>query len=1096
VTVSGLSGVTQVASGYLHSCALKQDKTVVCWGDNSYGALGNGTVTSQPTPAAVTGLTDVVQVIAGYYFSCALTSLGSATCWGYNGYGNLGDSTSTSRNTATAAVSFLSNARSLATGSQGATVCAALGTGQVQCWGRNDYGQLGNNTTTSSPIPVAVQNLTDASAIDVGDQTSCALRTTGAVVCWGNNTSGQFGNGTLLPSSLAVPAAGDRNDVAQVAVGTNHTCIRRLDGSIECFGADASGQLGNGERRVRTSPTQVNSYCHTGQTNCSGFCFDLQSDAQNCGGCGNTCAAGQACNSGVCGCGVGLTSCSGVCRNLAADVGHCGGCSGTGTVCSPGQVCNGGVCGTASSTDLQAAGSLTCELSSSGSIHCWGTGNGVTKNSPSLVNAPTDAQAIGVGNGFNCAIRDSGQTVCWGTGGAGQLGNGASTDSTQPVVVAGLPDAVQVSAGYLHACAVRSGGKVACWGDNSYGALGDGTIASAAAPVPVTGITDAVQVVTGYYFSCALRGSGEVVCWGYNGYGNLGDGTATSRPLASQSVFGLSNAVELAGNNTSICARRATGAVSCWGYNGYGQLGNNTGTTSYTPVGVSGLTDATHLTMSDQHACAIRSGGRVVCWGGNGSGQFGNGTLTNSLVPVPAMTGVSDAIKIAASSSDTCFERLDGSIWCTGFNSGGQLGNGDVRIRSTPVEVVGYCAASETNCSGTCHDKQTDTQNCGGCGNTCAVGQACNSGVCGCGVGLTSCSGFCRNLASDSNHCGGCSGSGTVCSGGQVCNNGVCAAPAVLGIDGYGSLTCAVRNSGAVACWGTGVGVNSNQPVQPPGASGRAAGLGRRHSRLRGAGLWQRGVLGVGRQRTAWQRHGDRLDGPGRGARDWHRHPGRCRLPPQLRAARLGASGVLGRQQLRRPGRRHHRDGHGARPGHRGHGRGAGRDRLLLQLRPPGLGRGGLLGLQRLRQPRRQHRDQPSAGQPAGALPLGRGSNLGTLHLRLRGPGHGRGVVLGLQRLRTAGQRRDVQQLGARGRPRDLRCGGRGGARPHHLRGALGRRGRLLGRQHVGPVWPGLEHLSHLGNGVLQRRDQRGRSGRRRVSHLRAARHERHRLLG
>ena len=814
VTVTGLSGVTQVSAGFRHTCALKSDKTVACWGDNSYGGLGDGTTTGKNTPVTVTGLVDVKQVATGYYSTCALTNGGAVYCWGYNGNQQLGDGTSTSRSLANVLVTGLSNGAMLGSGPNAQHYCATLTTGAVRCWGYNAFGQLGNGTTANASTPVAPTNLTDAVAVDLDNVTTCALRSTGEVSCWGANSYGAFGDGTQLSSLVPTPGAIERMDVLELSVGAASTCIRRQDRSIECFGLNNSGQLGNGDTRQRTTPVQVNGYCRAGQTNCAGFCFDLQSDAANCGGCAVACNAGQACNSGVCGCGPGLTSCGGTCRNLSNDPLRCGACNGA--ACAPGQVCANGTCAAPAVSGVFASGTLSCALENSGTIRCWGTGVGVSTNGPVPVNSPTDARSLGMGANFNCAVRAGGRVVCWGSGASGQLGNGSTADSAAPVEVLGVTDAVQVSAGFRHACALRAGGRVVCWGENSYGALGDGTTSGATAPVPVTGLFDAVQVTAGYYATCARRSTGGVVCWGYNGNQQLGDGTGASRPLANAAVQFITDAVDLSTHPLSqhVCAVRATGAVSCWGYGAFGQLGNATTSNASTPVNAQGLSGAVRVTTGETHTCAARSNGTVSCWGGNSYGQFGNGTLNSSTVPVAAMEGVANAVRLAGGSQYTCVQRADQSIWCTGLNNSGQLGDGDGRqTKTTVTEVQGYCSTGETNCTGLCRRLDSDPAACGSCSNACTTGQACNGGECGCDVGLTDCSGTCRNLSNDPTHCGACSGAGSACAPGQVCANGTCAAPQVVELQANEDVTCALSNGGALRCWGSGNGVSASTPV-------------------------------------------------------------------------------------------------------------------------------------------------------------------------------------------------------------------------------------------------------------------------------------------
>jgi alpha-tubulin suppressor-like RCC1 family protein len=125
-----------------------------------------------------------------------------------------------------------------------------------------------------------------------------------------------------------------------------------------------------------------------------------------------------------------------------------------------------------------------------------------------------------------------------------------------------------------------------------------------------------------------------VRCWGYNAYGQLGDNTTTST-VQPVHVSGLNSGMKtVKAGYSSTCALSASGKVKCWGYNAYGQLGDNTTTNRLTPVGVYNLDKANTLTVGYYHACVVTAKKAVKCWGYNGSGALGNNTTTNSSEPV------------------------------------------------------------------------------------------------------------------------------------------------------------------------------------------------------------------------------------------------------------------------------------------------------------------------------------------------------------------------------------------------------------------------------------------------------------------------------
>jgi hypothetical protein len=152
------STVSPVSAGRDHTCALLSGGTVKCWGWNSYGQLGDGTTTASSTPVALSGLTGLSAISAGAYHTCALLSGGTVECWGWNAYGQLGDGTTNFfGETTPVAVSGLSGASAISAG--GDHTCAVLRGATVKCWGYNNYGQLGDGTTTDSPTPVTVRGL-------------------------------------------------------------------------------------------------------------------------------------------------------------------------------------------------------------------------------------------------------------------------------------------------------------------------------------------------------------------------------------------------------------------------------------------------------------------------------------------------------------------------------------------------------------------------------------------------------------------------------------------------------------------------------------------------------------------------------------------------------------------------------------------------------------------------------------------------------------------------------------------------------------------------------------------------------------------------
>ena len=299
--VNGVTGVIAISAGVQHTLALRSDGTVWAWGDNTYGMLGDNTTTSGPTFAPVTNLSSITAIAAGSYFSVALKSDGTVWAWGSNSDGQLGDGTRTQRNVATQVPAF-SGVAAIAAGDLFTVVRKTDGT--VWAWGNNQLSQLGDTTqgfrtapgqvpgvsasagpwagsahtlvstadgsvyawgwnnlgqsggTAAAATPRLVSGISNLTAAD-GSTFTIARASDGTAWTFGADSSGQIGDGTV-GNAVVVPAQVTAlTDVAAVAAGLNHAVAVTADGSVWAWGSNVNGELGDGTLNDRHMPTQI-----------------------------------------------------------------------------------------------------------------------------------------------------------------------------------------------------------------------------------------------------------------------------------------------------------------------------------------------------------------------------------------------------------------------------------------------------------------------------------------------------------------------------------------------------------------------------------------------------------------------------------------------------------------------------------------------------------------------------------------------------------------------------------------------------------------------------------------------------------------------
>jgi len=415
---------------------------------------------------------------------------------------------------------------------------------------------------------------------------------------------------------------------------------------------------------------------------------------------------------------------------------------------------------------------FTCLLHRSGRVRCFGEGamgqlgDGTRHRRDEPGRAVLeDGVAIAAGDGHACALTRRGRVLCWGDNRSGQVGGGTRHSFVPaPTTVRGLKNVAALALGDASSCALTQEGAAFCWGANVAGQLGDGTVRERRTAVRVVGIDDATALYVGGRHACVRRRTGGLFCWGSGTHGELLDGGDIDRPIAATATF-TSGELALGGGFTCVHAAgelrctggavtsalpledgalmvagaqhvcAATGArVSCVGYGGDGQLGQEGATGSRHPLpsrvtrvkarrlsatehhtcartehgrvcwgegnghasswapkmdlpkGIPGkLTD---LARGELHACALNDAGEVWCWGDGSLGQLGNGGRAESKRPV-RVRGMPRVMQLGVGAFHACARDERGQVWCWGNQVRGELGPAAERPRTQPVRVRG-----------------------------------------------------------------------------------------------------------------------------------------------------------------------------------------------------------------------------------------------------------------------------------------------------------------------------------------------------------------------------------------------------------------------
>jgi alpha-tubulin suppressor-like RCC1 family protein len=251
VEVLGLSDVVQINTYDGHTCALRANGQVACWGDGQGGAIGDGTRDNRLSPYTIASLSELIDITTGLSHSCALQSDGSVWCWGFNFSRQIGVATETFYQTTPIRVTGVTGVTEIEAGS---SYSCGAGSAGLTCWGNNSDGQLGNGTTGDRVYPVTSAR-NGIVEIAGGTGHTCARFESGPVQCWGYGGRGQLGNRSDASSLTPVDVYGIA-DVRQLVGAGSHACVLIGD-AVRCWGGNSDGELGDGTRNDAIAPVAV-----------------------------------------------------------------------------------------------------------------------------------------------------------------------------------------------------------------------------------------------------------------------------------------------------------------------------------------------------------------------------------------------------------------------------------------------------------------------------------------------------------------------------------------------------------------------------------------------------------------------------------------------------------------------------------------------------------------------------------------------------------------------------------------------------------------------------------------------------------------------
>jgi alpha-tubulin suppressor-like RCC1 family protein len=704
-TFAGGTNWKQVSGNDISSAAIKTDGTLWTWGGNSYGQLGNNTAISRSTPVTTfAGGTNWKQVSGGAFHTAAIKTDGTLWTWGANFYGQLGNNTTTQRNTPVTTFAGGNNWKQVAGGS--AYTAAIKTDGTLWLWGFGDVGQLGNNLFANRSTPITTfAGGTNWKQVATGSAHIAAIKTDGTLWVWGRNSYGQLGDNTIINRSTPVTTFAGGTNWKQVDCGGFHTTVIKTDGTLWTWGRNVYGQLGR--PLITWIVTPVTTFA--GGTNWADTATGASEELYTLGG-GQTYTAAVKTDGTLWVWGHNYYGNLGTNNRVLISTPvttFAGGTNWKQVSSSSGRGTS--PVSTAHMAAIKTDGTLwTWGRSNSGQL---GNNNSLDRSTPITTFAGgTNWKQVACGGYVMSAIKTDGTLWVWGTCNYGKLGNNLGSNSrfTPVTTFAGGTNWKQVAGGYDHTAAIKTDGTLWVWGGGILvsGQLGDNTTISRSTPVTTfAGGTNWKQVACGANHTAAIKNDGTLWVWGLNTFGQLGDNTATQRNTPVTTFAGGTNWKQVSCGNYYTTAVKTDGTLWTWGNNGSGQLGDNTAifnTSKSTPITTfAGGTNWTQVICKGNSTLAIKTDGTLWGWGSEYYQELGTNWSSTDVKQAQTFAGGNNWKQVSGGASNSAAIKTDGTLWVWGYNNTYQLGdNTTVTAKSTPVTTfAGGTNWKQVSCS-------------------------------------------------------------------------------------------------------------------------------------------------------------------------------------------------------------------------------------------------------------------------------------------------------------------------------------------------------------------------------------------------------------